>query len=70
MHSNAFEVTIELTCCKHLPADKLEDEWFNNKEAMLRYMEATHTGVRGLVVDEDGNPIRGARVSIDLQRLF
>jgi hypothetical protein len=35
----------------------------NNKEAMLRYMEATHSGVRGLVVDQNGQPVAGARVS-------
>jgi carboxypeptidase D len=41
LNSNAFEITIELSCCKY-PALKnniLENEWDNNKEALLTYME-------------------------------
>lgn len=37
-------------------------EWQNNKEALLKYMEATHMGVSGLVLDQDGQPIPGATV--------
>ena len=37
-------------------------EWLNNKESLLKYMEATHLGVKGVVVDEDGQPIPGATV--------
>ena len=39
-------------------------EWLNNKEALLKYMEATHLGVKGMVVSEDGQPIPGARVRV------
>jgi len=41
LNSNAFEITIELSCCKY-PSSKnnaLEKEWDNNKEAFLTYME-------------------------------
>ena len=41
LHSNAFDITFELSCCKY-PASKdgiLQKEWDNNKEALLSYME-------------------------------
>ena len=39
LHSNCFEITIELSCCKYPPADQLETEWLNNKKALVAYME-------------------------------
>jgi hypothetical protein len=41
LHSNAFEITLELSCCKYPPAQDgvLGKEWDNNKEALLAYME-------------------------------
>lgn len=41
LHSNAFEITVELSCCKY-PSSKdnaLQKEWDNNREALLNYME-------------------------------
>lgn len=39
IHSNCLEITIELSCCKYPKATELKNEWFNNKEALLAYME-------------------------------
>lgn len=41
MNSNAFEITLELSCCKYpeLTDNLLEKEWDNNREALLAYME-------------------------------
>lgn len=41
LHSNAFEITMELSCCKYPPSQDgiLGKEWDNNKEALLTYME-------------------------------
>ena len=36
--SNAFDVTLELSCTKDVAASELREEWKNNKEAMLKYM--------------------------------
>ena len=44
LHSNCFEITMELSCCKYPKGSELPQEWANNKEAMLKYMEATHFG--------------------------
>ena len=61
--SNAFDVTLELSCTKDVSASELREEWKNNKEAMLKYMEATHMGVAGFVVDQDGREVEGAKVA-------
>ena len=61
--SNAFDVTLELSCTKDVSARELREEWKNNKEAMLKYMEATHMGVAGFVIDQDGEEVEGAKVS-------
>ena len=65
LHSNCFEITMELSCCKYPARADLPTEWNNNKEAMLRYMEAVRAGVKGTVKDEAGNPIRGATITIN-----
>ena len=64
LHSNCFEITMELSCCKYPPRAGLALEWKNNKEAMLQYMEAIHMGVEGLVTDQEGNPIYQAVVYV------
>ena len=64
IHSNCFEITMELSCCKYPPRKSLTLEWRNNKEAMLKYMEATHMGVAGVVTDQEGNPIYQAVVYV------
>ena len=37
-------------------------EWLNNKEALLAYMEQTHMGIKGFVYDDQGLPIPDAKV--------
>lgn len=65
VHSNCFEVTFELSCCKYPLAKTLPKEWANNKESLLRFIEAAHWGVKGLVVDERGEAILDADVAVD-----
>jgi len=64
LHSNCFEITMELSCCKYPKGSALPLEWRNNKESMLKYMEATHLGVKGLVQDDNGNPVKDAIIVI------
>ncbi|XP_046440116.1 carboxypeptidase D-like [Daphnia pulex] len=65
VHSNAFEVTLELSCCKYAPATELPAEWQYNRRPLLNYIASTHRGVRGLVVDKDTKrPIRNAYVHV------
>ena len=58
-----MEVTFELACCKQPPVEQLQVEFDNNKEALLSFVEAAMTGVRG-IVSSDGKPVAGARIEV------
>lgn len=64
LHTNCFEVTVELGCDKFPAEEDLYTGWQENSEAMITFMEAAHRGIKGLVTDEEGNGIRGARISV------
>ncbi|XP_046386124.1 carboxypeptidase D [Ischnura elegans] len=64
LHSNCFEVTFELSCCKYPPASVLPQEWEDNKESLISFMESTHLGVKGLVRDKNGDSIPQARIIV------
>nr|CAI5845722.1 unnamed protein product [Callosobruchus analis] len=57
IHSNCFEVTFELSCCKFPFASELPQEWRNNKEALLTFIDAAHWGVKGVVRTEEGDAV-------------
>ncbi|KAM6961102.1 putative carboxypeptidase X1 [Aplochiton taeniatus] len=52
LHTNCFEVTVELSCDKFPHASELPIEWENNKESLLVYMEQIHRGIKGVVRDK------------------
>jgi len=64
IHSNAMEITLELSCCKHPPASSLPRHWLDNKNALIAYIEQTQSGVKGVVMDINGSPVSGAKVSV------
>ena len=51
VHSSCFEITLELSCCKFPEAKTYLQEWENNKEALLQFLESAHMGVKGLLSD-------------------
>lgn len=57
------EVTIEISNIKTPAASSLPSYWNYNKKSFLDYMENTYYGIRGLVTDTSGNPVK-ARVEI------
>ena len=66
VHSNCFEITMELSCCKYPKAKQLQSEWGLNKESLLQFMEATHAGVRGKCIDADSKePIEQAIIEVN-----
>ncbi|KAL4223757.1 hypothetical protein ACF0H5_017223 [Mactra antiquata] len=66
LHSNCFEITVELSCCKYPRRTELANEWNNNKEALLAFMEQIHNGVYGQIVDKDTQEgIEGAIISVN-----
>ncbi|XP_069025584.1 probable carboxypeptidase X1 [Embiotoca jacksoni] len=52
LHTNCFEVTVELSCDKFPHASELPIEWENNRESLLVYMEQVHRGIKGVVRDK------------------
>ncbi|CAJ1067981.1 inactive carboxypeptidase-like protein X2 [Xyrichtys novacula] len=65
LHTNGFELSIFLGCDKFPHQDELAQEWEKNREAMLTFMEQVHRGIRGIVKDQQGNPIGNATVSVE-----
>ncbi|XP_035280903.1 probable carboxypeptidase X1 [Anguilla anguilla] len=66
LHTNCFEVTVELSCDKFPHASELPIEWENNKESLLVYMEQVHRGIKGLVMDKDSKAgIANAIIKVD-----
>ena len=57
------EVTIEISNTKTPAASSLPAYWNYNKESFLDYMENIYYGIRGLVTDTSGNPVK-AKVEI------
>ncbi|XP_062901077.1 carboxypeptidase Z [Mobula hypostoma] len=64
LHTNCFEITLELSCEKYPADEDLPTAWNENKEALLTYMEMVHRGIKGIVKDERGRRIKGARIKV------
>ncbi|KAM6972817.1 carboxypeptidase Z isoform 2-T2 [Aplochiton taeniatus] len=64
LHTNCFEITVELGCDKFPSEVELYPEWKRNKEALFSFMESVHRGIKGVVKDKDGNGIKGASISL------
>ncbi|KAM6221957.1 carboxypeptidase Z [Rhynchocyon petersi] len=64
LHTNCFEVTVELGCIKFPPEEALYGLWQHNKESLLSFMEMAHRGIKGVVMDKFGKPVKNARVLV------
>ncbi|KAA8579134.1 hypothetical protein FQN60_007254 [Etheostoma spectabile] len=64
LHTNCFEVTVELGCDKFPSEEELFLGWHENQEALITFMEAAHLGIKGVVKDKEGNAVKGARISV------
>ena len=58
------EITIELSTLKTLRCDLLEKYWQRNRDGLLLYVCSALQGIRGQVVDFNGNPIN-AQIYLD-----
>ncbi|CAH1258504.1 CPE [Branchiostoma lanceolatum] len=63
--TNCLEMTFELSCDKYPGEDELQTYWEDNKEALLSYMEAVHTGIKGFVRDGSGKGVANATISVE-----
>ena len=65
LFTNAFEITMELSCCKYPNETNALPEWENNRESLLSYLEAARLGIKGVIRDKQGRPVEGARIVVE-----
>nr|XP_028563391.1 adipocyte enhancer-binding protein 1 isoform X1 [Podarcis muralis] len=64
LHTNCLELSIYPGCDKFPHESELPQEWENNKESLLTFMEQIHRGLKGTVTDQQGDPIANASISV------
>uniref|UniRef100_G1RXC2 Carboxypeptidase N subunit 1 n=1 Tax=Nomascus leucogenys TaxID=61853 RepID=G1RXC2_NOMLE len=64
LHTNCFEITLELSCDKFPPQEELQREWLGNREALIQFLEQVHQGIKGMVLDENYNNLANAVISV------
>ncbi|CAF1291876.1 unnamed protein product, partial [Didymodactylos carnosus] len=62
--SNCFELTIEMGCKKFPPGNYLPLIWDDNRNALINYMWQTHIGIKGLIYDDENQPIYNATIKV------
>ena len=60
----AFQLTIELSDLSSPPVSQIPAIWEDNRESMLKYMEWSLRGVRGIITDADTGKALKASVSV------
>ncbi|XP_008548171.1 carboxypeptidase D [Microplitis demolitor] len=65
LHSNAFEITLEIGCTKYPKAEELPTFWLENREPLLAFVEMSRKGIHGIVSSSIGTPIAHAKISIE-----
>lgn len=55
VNTNAFDITLELSCCKYPEAGLLHHFWQQNKKSLVDFILNTHLGVKGIVTYWVGN---------------
>ncbi|CAN8015214.1 unnamed protein product [Ixodes persulcatus] len=64
IQGGCMEVTLELSCCKYPLAYQLRRFWLDNVKSLLRLLEESHRGVRGIILDDAGYPVKNARLMV------
>jgi len=63
--SNCFEITLELGCVKYPAKKDMWMYWYQNKDALLNFIDAVHMGIKGIVVDDLGNLLPNVKVTAE-----
>lgn len=64
IHSNCFELTIEMSCKKFPVQSKLQSYWDAHKVSLLTFMSQVHTGLKGFIKNEAGIGISHATIAV------
>ncbi|XP_044133101.1 carboxypeptidase M [Bufo gargarizans] len=62
--NQCMEITLEVSCCKYPESSNLQGLWNYNKVSVIEYMKQVHMGIKGQVLDMNGNPIQNAIVEV------
>ncbi|XP_077594416.1 inactive carboxypeptidase-like protein X2 [Stigmatopora nigra] len=65
LHTNCLELSMYVGCDKFPHESELPEEWENNRESLLVFMEQVHRGIKGVVRDLQGNAIANASIAVD-----
>lgn len=65
LHTNCFELSVYTGCDKYPHQSELPEEWENNRESLLVFMEQVHRGIKGVVRDGQGKGIANAIISVE-----
>ncbi|KAK5851007.1 hypothetical protein PBY51_001835 [Eleginops maclovinus] len=65
LHTNCFELSMYVGCDKFPHESELPEEWENNRESLLVFMEQVHRGIKGVVRDLQGRGIANATISVE-----
>ncbi|KAM9068761.1 inactive carboxypeptidase-like protein X2 isoform X2 [Sarcophilus harrisii] len=65
LHTNCFELSIYVGCDKYPHESDLPEEWENNRESLIVFMEQVHRGIKGIVRDSHGKGIPNAIISVE-----
>jgi hypothetical protein len=57
------EVTIEISDTKLVPASQLPLYWNYNRKSLIRFMENVLYGIKGIITDTEGNPVK-AKITV------
>ncbi|KAK6482205.1 inactive carboxypeptidase-like protein X2 [Huso huso] len=65
LHTNCFELSMHVGCDKFPHESELPEEWENNRESLLVFMEQVHRGIKGIIRDPQGRGIANAIISVE-----
>ncbi|XP_056325762.1 inactive carboxypeptidase-like protein X2 [Danio aesculapii] len=65
LHTNCFELSVYTGCDKYPHQSELPEEWENNRESLLVFMEQVHRGIKGVVRDGQRKGIANATISVE-----
>ncbi|XP_077533885.1 uncharacterized protein LOC144145915 [Haemaphysalis longicornis] len=64
VQAGCMEVTLELSCCKYPLSYQLRRFWTDNMKPLIKLLEESHRGLRGVISDEAGYPVTNAKLMV------
>ena len=65
LHTNCFEITVELGCDKYPKLDELPKYWNENRVALVDFIFEVHKSLHGFILNTDGSPVADALIQVE-----